>query len=171
MIARVAKSVRLARIVALIAAFGFIGSFSQAQSDIQTIMRNIHPVGQVCLVGQNCSGATGEAATTAAPATRAIAPAPAAAAPVPTAAAPASPAFDVAATYQLSCFACHSTGAAGAPVTGNAEAWEERMAKGMDTVLANAINGVGAMPAKGMCMTCTDDNLRSLIDFMVEGGQ
>jgi cytochrome c5 len=45
------------------------------------------------------------------------------------------------------------------------------MAKGMDTVLANAMNGLGAMPAKGMCMTCSEDDMRTLIDYLVEGGQ
>ena len=70
-----------------------------------------------------------------------------------------------------SCFACHGSGAAGAPVTGDAEAWGERMEKGIDVVLANAMNGTGAMPAKGMCMDCTEENIRSLIDFMVEGSQ
>ena len=88
-----------------------------------------------------------------------------------TAAAPAADDFDVAATYQLRCFACHGTGAAGAPVLGDADAWGARMANGIETVMANAINGVGAMPARGLCMDCTDDHIRSLIDYMVEGGQ
>ena len=51
---------------------------------------------------------------------------------------------------------------------GDAEAWNERLEKGMDQVLANAINGVGAMPARGLCMSCSDDNLQALIDYMIE---
>ncbi|MEX2132097.1 MAG: c-type cytochrome, partial [Pseudohongiellaceae bacterium] len=76
-------------------------------------------------------------------------------------------AFDVAATYQMTCFACHSTGAAGAPMTGDSAAWEARMAKGMDTVLANAMNGLNAMPAKGMCMTCSESDMRSLMEYIM----
>jgi cytochrome c5 len=147
-----------------------------AQSDIATISRNIQPVGQVCLAGQSCSGNGATAAGNGGAAQAAAsAAAPVATAPVSPTPAPTSPAavatFDVAATYQQSCFACHGSGAAGAPKLGDTEAWEVRMANGIDTVLANAINGLGAMPAKGMCMTCTEDNMRSLIDYLVTGGQ
>ena len=147
---------------------------ASAQADIEAIIRNIQPVGQVCLAGQNCSDddtSSMSAASTAAPASEPETAAPEVAAPAVAAVEDTSTDFDVAATYQMSCFACHSSGAAGAPITGDAEAWEERMAKGIDTVLANSINGVGAMPAKGMCMTCTEDNMRSLIDYLVTGGQ
>lgn len=77
--------------------------------------------------------------------------------------------FDAQATYMASCFACHSSGAAGAPKVGpgNAEAWATRMEKGMDTVLANAIKGVNAMPPKGLCFNCTDDDLKAIIEYMV----
>ena len=51
------------------------------------------------------------------------------------------------------------TGAAGAPKTGDAAAWAPRIAKGMDTLYGNAINGVGAMPAKGLCADCSDDEI------------
>ena len=39
--------------------------------------------------------------------------------------------FDAETKYMASCFACHSTGAAGAPkvVAGNAAVWDERLAK------------------------------------------
>ena len=45
--------------------------------------------------------------------------------------------------------------AAGAPILGDIEAWDSRMKKGMDAVMNNVINGVNAMPAKGMCMDCS----------------
>jgi len=79
--------------------------------------------------------------------------------------------FDPAAKYMASCFACHSTGAAGAPKVqaGAYDAeWAARMEKGMDAVMANVINGVNAMPAKGMCFDCTDADLRALVDYMIE---
>jgi cytochrome c5 len=75
-------------------------------------------------------------------------------------------AFDVESTYQMSCFACHGTGAAGAPILGDAESWAPRMAKGMDAVMANVVNGVNAMPPKGLCFTCTDEDLAALVGYM-----
>lgn len=136
----------------------------------QSIEDNIRPVGQVCLAGQACVGSTVGTAPAApsepAPAVAEVVEEVVEAVEEAVAAAPEVAAFDVEATYQMSCFACHGTGAAGAPVLGDADAWTERMAKGMDTVMANVVNGVNAMPPKGLCMTCSDDNLRSLVDYM-----
>ncbi len=81
--------------------------------------------------------------------------------------------FDVEATYMMSCFACHSTGAAGAPKVGpgNADAWAPRLEKGMDAVVANAINGLNTMPPKGLCFTCSDADLAALVQFMVSSSE
>lgn len=143
-----------------------LGSSAAAQ---QSIEENIRPAGQVCLAGQSCVGTTVGTAPMAAAAPSA----PAAAAAVVAAvveevveAVAEVAAFDVESTYQMSCFACHGTGAAGAPILGDADAWTERMAKGMDAVMVNVINGINAMPAKGLCMTCSDDDLQSLVSYM-----
>ena len=72
--------------------------------------------------------------------------------------------------YMASCFACHSTGAAGAPKVGagmSAE-WEPRLEKGLDAVVQNAINGINTMPAKGLCFDCTDEDLRAIVEYMIE---
>ena len=72
--------------------------------------------------------------------------------------------------YMASCFACHSTGAAGAPKVGagmSAE-WEPRLEKGLDAVVQNAINGVNTMPAKGLCFDCTDEDLRAIVEYMID---
>lgn len=81
--------------------------------------------------------------------------------------------FDAEATYMASCFACHSTGAADAPKVGpgNADAWTPRLEKGMDTVIMNAINGLNTMPPKGLCFTCTDDDLRAVVEYMVNSSE
>lgn len=81
--------------------------------------------------------------------------------------------FNAETTYMASCFACHSTGAAGAPKVGpgNAEAWAPRLEKGMDAVVANSIKGLNAMPPKGLCFNCTDDDLRAVIEYMVASSQ
>ena len=70
--------------------------------------------------------------------------------------------------YNKSCAVCHITGVAGAPKLDDAAAWEPRIAKGMDTLYNSVINGLPpAMPAKGMCFSCSDDDLRALVDYMV----
>jgi cytochrome c5 len=51
--------------------------------------------------------------------------------------------------YKAVCAACHDSGAAGAPKTGDAGGWASRLSKGYDKLVANAINGINAMPAKG----------------------
>ena len=79
--------------------------------------------------------------------------------------------FEVERVYMQSCWACHNSGAAGAPKVGTAADWAPRIEKGMDTLLANAINGINAMPAKGLCFTCTDDDLRDLVQYMVDSSK
>jgi cytochrome c5 len=73
--------------------------------------------------------------------------------------------------YNSNCLACHGTGAAGAPKTGDAAAWAPRIAAGMDSMLANANNGLNAMPPKGLCMTCSDEELQGAIQYMVDNSQ
>lgn len=75
--------------------------------------------------------------------------------------------------YMASCFACHSTGAAGAPKVGAGMAveWEPRLEKGLDAVVSNTVNGLNTMPAKGLCFDCTDDDLRAIVEYMIETSQ
>lgn len=68
--------------------------------------------------------------------------------------------------YNKSCAVCHATGAAGAPKTHDVEAWKPHMEKGMETLLQSVNNGLNAMPPKGMCFDCSDDEYRALIEFM-----
>ena len=77
---------------------------------------------------------------------------------------PADP--DLAQTYLQSCFACHSRSLSGAPVTGDKAAWQPRLAKGMDTLVDNAINGYRGMPPLGGCMDCDRQEFADLIHFM-----
>lgn len=75
-------------------------------------------------------------------------------------------AADAPAKYQQSCFACHSTGAAGAPKTHDVAAWEPRMAKGMPTLLDSVKKGLNGMPPTGLCADCTDEEYTALIEYM-----
>ena len=69
--------------------------------------------------------------------------------------------------FNASCTACHSTGAAGAPKIGDKEAWAPRIATGMDALMKSAINGKKSMPPRGTCMDCSDDELKSAVEYMV----
>ena len=70
-------------------------------------------------------------------------------------------------TYRTACFACHGTGAAGAPKTGDKAAWKARIAAGMDTMVKNAIKGKGAMPPKGGRPNLTDAQIKAVVEYMV----
>ena len=72
--------------------------------------------------------------------------------------------------YQASCQACHAAGVAGAPKLGDKEAWAPRIAKGNDALFSSVKNGLNAMPPKGACMSCNEDELRAAIEYMVEQG-
>ena len=73
--------------------------------------------------------------------------------------------------YQTSCQACHATGAAGAPKLGDKDAWAPRIATGVDAMVANSIKGKGAMPPKGACASCSDDDLKAAVEYMVGESQ
>lgn len=70
------------------------------------------------------------------------------------------------AKYNMSCAACHATGAAGAPKTGVEADWAPRLEKGMDTLVAAVTDGMGAMPPKGLCNDCSADDYKALIQYM-----
>lgn len=72
--------------------------------------------------------------------------------------------------YQANCFACHGTGAAGAPILGQADAWAPRIAKGEATLIESAINGFNAMPPRGGT-TLDDDGIKATVAYMIESSQ
>jgi cytochrome c5 len=72
--------------------------------------------------------------------------------------------------YQGACFACHGTGAAGAPKLGDVAAWTDRLAKGLDVLVSSAVGGVGAMPPRGGS-PLDDDQIRSVVEYMIENAK
>ncbi|MFK8028421.1 MAG: cytochrome c5 family protein [Gammaproteobacteria bacterium] len=70
--------------------------------------------------------------------------------------------------YQQVCASCHAAGVLNAPKPGDAAAWETRLAKGIDTVYANAINGIGAMPAKGGRADMSDEAIKAAVDHLIK---
>lgn len=69
--------------------------------------------------------------------------------------------------YASACFACHGTGAAGAPILGDKAAWSARIGQGNETLYTNAINGKAGMPPKGGRADLSDDAIKSIVDYMV----
>ncbi|MDA1117359.1 MAG: c-type cytochrome [Proteobacteria bacterium] len=73
--------------------------------------------------------------------------------------------------YQASCVACHGGGIAGAPKVNDKGQWAKRIAKGVDTLYASAVNGVqgsaGVMPAKGGNPALSNAEVKAAVDFMV----
>jgi cytochrome c5 len=73
--------------------------------------------------------------------------------------------------YGKVCVACHGTGIAGAPKVGDQEAWKPHIAKGMVTMIANAIKGFtgdkGVMPPKGGAADLSDPEVEAAVRHMV----
>jgi cytochrome c5 len=69
--------------------------------------------------------------------------------------------------YKSTCAVCHETGVGGAPKFRNEADWKVRMEAGIDGMLAIAIKGKGAMPPKGTCMQCSDQELKLAIEHMI----
>lgn len=77
------------------------------------------------------------------------------------------------AIYTSYCAGCHVSGAAGAPKVGDAAVWSARVdARGGEEELwASAWKGIGAMPPKGMCMDCSEDEFAGAVAFMLKESQ
>jgi cytochrome c5 len=116
-----------------------------AASEKTTVADRLAPVGQLCMAGEDCAATLVGAADTGPRTGQQV--------------------------YDTKCAACHASGAAGAPILGDAAAWEPRIAKGIETLYDNAWNGIDAMPAKGLCMDCTREELDNAVDYMIENSQ
>ena len=108
------------------------------------IAERLKPVGEVCIQGEECAAAG------------------------PAAAAAGGAARSGEAVVGQFCNACHGTGLLNSPKIGDAAAWQARADKegGLDGLLAKAITGINAMPPKGTCADCSDDELLAAIEHM-----
>ncbi len=126
------------------AIFGMSIVFSvTAAMDDASIAERLKPVGKVCVEGDDCGSA---------------------------AVAASSGPKDVSDIYNTSCSACHSSGALGAPKYGTSE-WADRAAKGIDTLTAKAISGINAMPPRGTCASCSDDEIKATIQYILDNSK
>ena len=68
--------------------------------------------------------------------------------------------------YNTICKACHETGVAGAPRTGDKAAWAPRLATGMATLLKSASSGKNAMPPRGGATDLSDEELKAAVTYL-----
>lgn len=101
------------------------------------------PVGEVCLVGDECAQGIAVASS--------------------------GEARDPQTIYQTFCFACHGTGANNSPMLGNAEHWAPRVEQGIEVLYQHAIEGFnnGLMPPKGLCMDCSNEEIHATVDYIL----
>lgn len=71
-------------------------------------------------------------------------------------------------TYEHFCIVCHRDGLAGAPKARDADDWKPRTSgKTIDDLVKSSINGLNAMPPKGTCSECSEDDLKAAIQYML----
>ncbi len=104
------------------------------------------PVGTICMAGDPCSASGGASSD-------------------------GDDSRDPEQVYNTYCLACHTTGVGGAPVLGDVAAWADRLSKGRDELYQNAIDGLNAMPAMGVCMDCSPDDIVATVDYILERSQ
>jgi len=66
-----------------------------------------------------------------------------------------------AAVYNKNCASCHQRGVMGAPKPG-----DPRFLEDIDILVENAIKGIGNMPARGHASFLSDDEVRSVVEYM-----
>ena len=134
--------------LALLAAVVGLGlSFNSfAKEDESVVIERIKAFGSVCVTGKPCAVKAPVAAGAPAPG-----------------AAPRTGEQ----VYTAVCAGCHGAGVMGAPKYGTAD-WAPRKAKGKPLLYTHAIGGFNAMPAKGGCAACSDDEIKSAVDYMIK---
>lgn len=111
----------------------------------RAVGERISPVGKVCLEGDEGCGKTAEAGATEV----------------------AQAELTPEGIYTSKCQACHNSGMMGAPKPGG-DVWQSRLDDvGLDQIVKHAIEGYNAMPAKGMCTECSDQDIRDTVEYMI----
>jgi len=128
-------------------------------ADIEADIANrLSPVGKVCMAGDSCAAAVVQVAT--GPRTGSE-------------------------IYPSGCAGCHDAGVLNSPKFGDFDAWKGRISSAeytpvkegfsrenvpetiMTKLYNSAINGIGAMPPKGLCSDCSDEEIKASVDYMI----
>ena len=71
--------------------------------------------------------------------------------------------------YMAACVLCHQNGEMTAPRIGNGPSWYNRLKNhGLNSLYRHAINGYNSMPIKGACVTCSDNDIISSVDYILD---
>lgn len=135
---------RLNILAAVLVLSGLVASSAMANVEDEIRARTA-PIAEVCVDGQDCGNITTAAAPKAA----------------------SSEPRSGEEVFGAVCKACHGSGVAGAPVFGNKDEWAPRVKQGIDTLVSHALNGYNAMPAKGGCSSCPDEEIKNAVEYMV----
>lgn len=70
--------------------------------------------------------------------------------------------------YKKACVLCHQDGEMGAPKIGNGSGWYDRVKQqGLKALYRHAINGYNQMPLRGACVSCSDNDVISAVDYIL----
>lgn len=110
------------------------------------VAERLKPVGEVCVQGQPCAAATASAGAS-------------------SGAVGSRTGHEIVNKF---CSVCHTAGLLNAPKIGDSAAWKERADHqgGLEGLLKFALSGLNAMPPKGTCTDCTDEELKAAIQHM-----
>lgn len=132
-------------LLSFILATGALAANDKAANE-DTLEERLKAVGELCMAGDPCAAAVQVASASSGPRSGEE-------------------------VYTSKCAACHATGAANAPKFKDNAAWAPRLAKGLETLYTNAIKGINTMPAKGLCMDCSEDEIKASVDYMLEASK
>lgn len=120
-----------------------VGAQAEDSAAATKAAENTKPMANICLQGQECAAAV--------------------------AVATAGPAKSGEEVFNGTCTTCHTAGVSGAPKIGDAADWNARLsARGEAGLIEHAIKGFNAMPAKGLCFACSDDELAGAVKYMLD---
>lgn len=70
--------------------------------------------------------------------------------------------------YQNVCSMCHQSGTMGAPRIGNGGGWLNRLKQsGLERFYKRTFKGFNNMPSMGACVNCSDNDIKSAVNYMV----
>ena len=73
--------------------------------------------------------------------------------------------------YEQYCIACHATGVSEAPLFGSLAEWQPRIDKGLDTLVTTSLEGLNLMPPMGSCMSCSEDDMRATVQYLIDSAE
>lgn len=69
--------------------------------------------------------------------------------------------------YKQHCAICHNVGAGGSPIVGDVAHWKPLLMSGVENLYQLAFSGAGAMPPKGGCEFCSQEDIEAAVDYMI----